>query len=42
MLGTNGEKIAKQTASTLGYGFLGEEGLQKAAREIRTGIFLGG
>ena len=34
MLGTNGEKIAKQTASTLGYGFLGEEELQKAAREM--------
>jgi cytidylate kinase len=34
MLGTNGEKIAKQAASTLSYGFLGEEELQKAAREM--------
>jgi len=34
MFGTHGEKIAKQTASTLGYDFLGEEELQKAAREM--------
>jgi hypothetical protein len=34
MLGTNGEKIAKQVAKTLDYTFYGEEGLFKAATEM--------
>ena len=34
MLGTNGEKIAKQVAKTLNYTFYGEEELFKAADEI--------
>ena len=31
MIGTNGEKIARQVASTLNYNFSGEEELFKAA-----------
>ena len=34
MLGTHGEKIARQTASALNYAFFGEEELHKAAKEM--------
>jgi cytidylate kinase len=33
MMGTNAEKIAKQTATTLGYAFFGEHEIEKVAKE---------